>query len=69
MAFVTLQERLFVTNPTLSQVLSLWHKDYSRVRLVNPVTLLTHPDVMDLSTYLSTVMKDIESVRMLLLKK
>ena len=69
MAFLSLQERLFVTNPTLSQVLNLWHRDYAKVRLVNPVMLLTHPNVMDLSAYQSAVMKDIESVRMLLLKK
>ena len=69
LAFLTLQERLFVTNPTLIQVLNLWHRDYSKVRLVNPVTLLTHLDVMELSTHQSMVIKDIESIRMLLLKK
>lgn len=69
LALLSLQERLYVTNPTLSQVLNLWHRDYSKVRLVNPVTLLTHPDVMELSTHQSIVIKDIESVRMLLLKK
>lgn len=50
-------------------LLNLWYRDYAKVRLVNPVMLLTHPNVMDLSAYQSTVMKDIESVRMLLLKK
>ena len=39
------------------------------LRLVNGMTLLTHPEPMELNVYQSLVMKDIESTKALLQKK
>jgi len=51
------------------QVLNLWYKDYSRVRLVNTGALLTHRQVFELPKFQGMVMRDIDTIRSLLLKR
>lgn len=68
-SFVAISQLLFVTNPTLRQILNLWYKSYSHVRLVNTKSLLTHGEVIDLAVYQGAIMKDIETVKTLLLKR
>ena len=68
-ATVAMNQQLFVTNPTLNQVLNLWYRKYSSVRLINGKALLTHPEVFELTTYQSMIVRDIETVKNALLKK
>lgn len=68
-ATTVMRQQLFVTNPTLNQVLNLWYPKYSSTRLINGKALLTHPEVLELTTYQSIVVKEIESVKNILLKR
>lgn len=68
-SFITMSHTLYVTNPTLRQVLNLWYKSYSHLRLINTKALLTHGEVIELTVYQGAIMKDIESVRSVLLKR
>lgn len=68
-SYRAISQLLFVTNPTLRQVLSLWYKSYSHMRLVNTRSLLTHGEVIDLAVYQAAIMKDVETVKNLLLKR
>ena len=51
------------------QVLNLWYRDYSHLRLVRPSVLLSHLGVIELTSFQRAVMKEIESVRNQLLKR
>lgn len=68
-SYIAISQRLFVTNPTLRQVLNLWYKSYSQVRLINTKSLLTYNEVLDLAVFQGAIMKDIETVKNLLLKR
>ena len=68
-AFQTMSQTLFVTNPTLNQVLSSWYRSFGHLRLVSATRLLTHPDVFELTAFQSKVVKDIEAMKNVLLKK
>ncbi len=63
-----LHQSLFVTNPTLNQVLNLWFTKYSSMRLVNSKALLSD-DAFDLSSFQSLISRNIESAKNVLLKK
>ena len=65
----TIFNSLHVTNPTLRQVLSSWHKNYSKIRLINAEALLTCGEVIELTSFQNAIMKDIDSVKSLFLKK
>ena len=60
---------LHVTNPTIRQVLSLWYKSYSSLRFVNTRSLLTHGEVIELAVYQGAIVKDIESIRNVLMRR
>lgn len=68
-SYMAMHHILYVTNPTLRQVLNLWYKSYSNVRLVNTRSLLTHSDVIELAVYQGAIMKDVESVKNVLTKR
>ena len=68
-AYSRVSQLLFVTNPTLNAVLNLWYRSYSSVRLVNAKFLLTHDRVFELPEFQGMVMRDIEGIKNLLLKK
>ena len=51
------------------QVLNLWYRDYSHLRLVRPSVLLSHSGVIELPSFQRTVMREIESVQNQLLKR
>lgn len=65
----TISRSLHLTNPIIRQVLSSWHKNYSKTRLIKRCTLLNKGEVMEMSTYQTMVIKDIEAAKSLLLKK
>lgn len=68
-AYELVSANLFTTNPILAQILNNWYKDYSSLRLVNGVTLLTHPEPMELAMYQQLVSKDMETTKVILLKR
>lgn len=68
-SYLAMTQQLFVTNPTLRQVLNLWYKSYSHVRLINTKSLLTHKEVIELAVFQGAVMKDIDTVKNLLIKR
>ncbi len=63
-----LHENLFVTNPTLNQVLNLWFTKYCSMRLVNSKLLLAD-EAFELGTYQALIARSIESAKNVLLKK
>lgn len=68
-SYLNISQSLHVTNPTLRQVLNLWYKSYSNLRLINTKSLLTHSEVIDLAVYQGAITKDIESIKHLLMKR
>ena len=60
---------LHLTNPIIRQVLNLWYKNYSMTRLIKSSVLLTNTEVMELSSYQTFIMSDINAAKSLLLKK
>lgn len=68
-SYLAISQLLHVTNPTLRQVLNLWYKSYSSLRLINTKSLLTHGEVIELAVYQGAVTKDIESVKNVLYKR
>ncbi len=64
-----ISQTLYVTNPTLRQVLSLWYRLYSPVRLIDTRGLVKYPEAIELAVYQGAVMKEIDTIRGLLLKK
>ena len=68
-SYRAISQELFLTNPTIRQVLNLWYKSYSNLRLVNTKSLLTHGEVIELALYQGAILKEIESVRTLLLRR
>ena len=68
-AFVTISQNLFVTNPTLTSLIKLWHKNYGSLRIVNCQALLTAQEVFELTTFQNVVMRDIEASKNTLVKK
>ena len=68
-ATAAMSQTLFVTNPTLNAILSLWYRSYSGVRLVSPRALVTQHEAFQLAAFQGLVMRDMESVRGMLLKK
>lgn len=60
---------LFITNPTLNQVLNLWYKNFSQLRLVNARALLTHSEVFELTIYQGLVVRHIDAAKTQLLRK
>ncbi len=68
-SYAAMSQLLYVTNPTLRQVLNLWYKSYSQVRLINTKSLLTHSEVIDLAVYQGAITKDVESVKNVLIKR
>ena len=67
--YFNLSKDLFVANSTLRQVLNLWYKTYSPVRLINSRALLLHNEVLELTVYQSAISKDMDAVKNLLLKR
>ena len=68
-AHVSMGKSLFITNPTLNQVLSLWYKSFSQLRLINAKALLTHSEVFELTIYQGLVVRSIDAARTQLLRK
>ena len=68
-AHVSMGKSLFITNPTLNQVLNLWYKSFSQLRLVNAKVLLTHSEVFELTIYQGLVVRNIDAARTQLLRK
>lgn len=68
-AHVSMGKSLFITNSTLNQVLNLWYKMFSHLRLVNAKALLTHSEVFELTIYQGLVVRNIDSARTQLLRK
>lgn len=67
-SYMTMSRTLYVTNPTLRQVLNLWYKSYTNIRFVNTMSLLTHKEVIELAVYQGAIVRDVESVRNTLIK-
>ena len=59
---------LYVTNPTLRQVLNLWYKSYAQARFINTKSLLTHGEVLEQHVFQGAIMDDIESVKNVLMR-
>ena len=68
-AHVSMGKSLFITNPTLNQVLNLWYKSFSQLRLVNAKAMLTHSEVFELTIYQGLVVRNIDAARTQLLRK
>ena len=68
-ALASMGKSLFVTNPTLNQVLNLWYKNFSQLRLVNAKALLTHSEVLELTIYQGLVVRNIDAAKAQLLRK
>ena len=68
-AHASMGKSLFITNPTLNQVLNLWYKNFSQLRLVNAKALLTHSDVFELTIYQGLVVRQIDAAKAQLLRK
>lgn len=60
---------LFITNPTLTQVLNLWYKSFSQLRLVNARAILSHSEVFELTIYQGLVVRSIDAAKSQLLRK
>lgn len=67
-SYTAINQSLYVTNPTLRQVLSLWYKSYTSMRFINTKSLLTHGEVIELAVYQGAIVRDVESVRNKLIK-
>ena len=68
-ALMSMGKSLFVTNPTLNQVLNLWYKNFSQLRLVNAKALLTHGEVFELTIFQGLVVRNIDAAKTQLLRK
>ncbi|XP_033097643.1 dynein heavy chain 7, axonemal-like isoform X2 [Anneissia japonica] len=62
-------QELNVTNPTMLQVLELWHVSFGKLRLVDIEEFHNKPDSMELAIFQNLVMRHIESAKEKLLKK
>lgn len=68
-AHTSMGKTLFITNPTLNQVLNLWYRNFNQLRLVNAKVLLTHSEVFELTIYQGMVVRNIDASRTQLLRK
>lgn len=67
-SYITMTQSLYVTNPTLRQVLNLWYKSYTNIRFVNTKSLLTHSEVIELAVFQGAIVGDVETVKNTLIK-
>ena len=68
-AHALMGKSLFITNPTLNQVLNLWYKNFSQLRLINARALSTHSEVFELTIYHGLVVRQIDAAKTQLLRK
>jgi len=68
-AYEAIQDKLFITNPTMAAVLNLWHKNYGKLKLVDAVDVKTKSDALELGVFQNLMMQYIESAKDTLLKK
>lgn len=68
-AHTAMRKTLYVTNPTLNQVLNLWYKNFSQLRLVNAKALVSQSEVFELTIYQGLVVRSIDAAKTQLLRK
>ncbi|XP_006814570.1 dynein axonemal heavy chain 7-like [Saccoglossus kowalevskii] len=68
-ALAEIDSNLHVTNPTMLQVLDMWHVSFGKLRLVDIEEFHNREDSMELAVFQNLVMRHIEAAKEKLLKK
>ncbi|XP_070569551.1 dynein axonemal heavy chain 7-like isoform X2 [Ptychodera flava] len=68
-ASLDIDSNLHVTNPTMLQVLDMWHVSFGKLRLVDIEEFHNREDSMELAVFQNLVMRHIEAAKEKLLKK